>query len=97
LNCKVCRAPNAIQHHLSYRRNITVPLCRSCHRKAHYGKIAGYAPIDKPPRSRYPKVHAMRLSEKNWAFLWRLRRRSRARSWDELVEYLVEVYAEEWA
>lgn len=37
-------------------------------------------------KAKYPKVRAMRLSDKNWRLLRHLREVTRSRSWDEFVE-----------
>lgn len=35
--CAVCgeKNPNMVSHHVSYKENIQVPVCRSCHTKIH--------------------------------------------------------------
>ena len=39
VECFICNKPNLKidKHHLSYKENITIDTCRSCHKKIHTG------------------------------------------------------------
>lgn len=36
MSCVICEYPETVDHHVSYERDETIELCRSCHGKVHY-------------------------------------------------------------
>jgi len=47
LSCAICgSARNIVNHHISYRKNLTASLCTSCHRKVHGEHGHKYYPVD---------------------------------------------------
>ena len=48
--CVICGSKRFVEsHHLDYKKNIIIKICRTCHRKIHIGKGFEFLkPIDKP-------------------------------------------------
>lgn len=45
--CQLCNQDKKLdKHHTSYEHNITIQVCRSCHKKIHCNKIKKYFPQD---------------------------------------------------
>jgi len=50
--CEICKKKKElVNHHISYKDDKTVALCRSCHSKVHKGLFPEYYPVD----TRVPK------------------------------------------
>jgi hypothetical protein len=57
-HCKICNKElgdkEEIRHHVNYKENITISICRSCHLKIHRGKsLSDYIPVDAPQKPKY--------------------------------------------
>ena len=45
--CEICKEEKeVVNHHISYKDDKTVVLCRSCHSKVHAGSFPEYYPVD---------------------------------------------------
>ena len=54
MSCKICRSEQSlVAHHISYKNNVKIIVCRSCHSNIHNGNIKGFEPIDE---SKYRKI-----------------------------------------
>jgi hypothetical protein len=56
--CRICNKKleynEGVWHHLNYKEDITILICRSCHLKVHRGKsLNGYTPVDVPQKPKY--------------------------------------------
>jgi len=63
-----------VVHHISYEKNITIPVCCSCHQKIHKDKTSKYYPIDKKGSLQHyvnmPFTEMDRLEMKNYVEGW---------------------------
>ena len=50
-HCAICNSDrNVIKHHVNYKENITIPLCRGCHMMLHNGAfLALHIPAPQHP------------------------------------------------